>query len=188
MQRLGEFARQYPHIELELMSSLETLDLSRREADIAIRVMPAGLSPPEYLIGRRVAAITASTYVHRDLLNPDDPADVSHLSWIGKNPVGQKEEWLARTDYANLPVRHAIVDIDLMLEAVRVRMGLGFMPCFATYADADIVRVPGASIIHHSNMWVLTHKDLRPSARMRVLREIIAEVFGEVREQLDTRL
>jgi hypothetical protein len=37
-------------------------------------------------------------------------------------------------------------------------------------------------------MCVLTHKDLRLSARLRVLREVIAEEFDKVRNQLDSRL
>ena len=187
VRRMAEFAEQYPGIELEFTSSLDALDLSRREADIAIRVMPANTSPPEYLIGRRLSPITASAYVHRELLNPDKPEDVSHLTWIGKNPGDQKEEWLARTDYPLQPVRHAIIDISLLLEAVRSGMGMAYMPCFSCYNDPDIVRVPGATIVHHSDMWVLTHKDLRLSARMRVVREIIAEQFATIHDQLDTR-
>jgi DNA-binding transcriptional LysR family regulator len=187
VRRLAEFAEQYPGIELELMSSLDALDLSRREADIAIRVMPANTSPPEYLIGRLLSPITASAYVHRKMLNPDKPEDVSHLPWIGKNPVEQKEEWLANTDYPLQPVRHAIIDVSLLIEAVRWGMGMAYMPCFSCYNDPDIVRVPGATIFHHADMWVLTHKDLRLSARMRVVREIIAEEFAKIRDQLDTR-
>jgi DNA-binding transcriptional LysR family regulator len=187
VRRLAEFAEQYPGIELELMSSLDALDLSRREADIAIRVMPAHTSPPEYLIGRLLSPITASAYVHRKMLNPDKPEDVSHLPWIGKNPVEQKEEWLANTDYPLQPVRHAIIDVSLLIEAVRWGMGMAYMPCFSCYNDPDIVRVPGATIFHHADMWVLTHKDLRLSARMRVVREIIAEEFAKIRDQLDTR-
>lgn len=185
--RLAEFAEQYPGIELELTSSLDALDLSRREADIAIRVMPANTSPPEYLIGRLLSPLTASAYVHRDMLNPDKPEDVSHLSWIGKNPSEQKEEWLANTDYPLQPVRHAILDIGLLIEAVRAGMGMAYMPCFACYSDPDIVRVPGATIYHQADMWVLTHKDLRLSARMRVVREIIAGEFAKIRDELDTR-
>ena len=90
VRRLAEFARQYPAIELELMPSYEALDLSRREADIALRVMQAGAKPPEYLIGRYLSPVSASSYVHRALLRPDDPKDISHLSWIGKNPVGSE--------------------------------------------------------------------------------------------------
>jgi DNA-binding transcriptional LysR family regulator len=188
MRHLAHFSEQYPRIRLELLTSNDALDLSRREADIAIRVMPAGVHPPENLIGRKICAISASSYVHRDLLNSDDPGNVSHINWIGKNPEGQKEEWLATTDFPDNPVRHAIIDLALVAEAVRAGMGMAFVPCFTAYRDPDIVRVPGATVLHHSDMWVLTHKDLRLSARMRVLREIIAQAFDEVRGELDSRL
>lgn len=188
VKAVAQFAEQYPGIELELMSSFDTADLSRREADIAVRVMPAKVQPAEYLIGRHVATITASTYVHRDLLNPDDPADVSHLNWIGKRSKDQKEEWLPLTDYPQQPVRHAITDFKLLADAVRYKMGMALMPCFQVFEDEEIVRVPGAAILHQSDMWVLTHKDLRLSARMRVLREVIAQEFEKVRNRLDSRL
>lgn len=186
--RLVRFAEQYPGIDLELTSSVDAADLSRREADIAVRVMPANLPPPEYLIGRHLASLTASTYVHKGLLNPDNPSDISHLSWIGKRSADQKEEWLALTDFPQQPVRHAIVDLNLLTDAVRNKMGMAYMPCFTVYNDPEIVRVPGAGIVHQSDMWVLTHKDLRLSARLRVLREVIAEEFGKVRHQLDSRV
>ncbi len=187
MARLARFAEDYPGIDLELMPSFDTLDLSRREADIAIRVMPAGVRPPEYLIGRHVATLSASVYVHRELLHPENPADVSHLGWIGKNPAGQREEWLAQTHYPLQPVRHAIRDYRLLYKAVQCRMGMAFMPCYLAYRDRDVVRVPEAPIVHTADIWVLTHKDLRLSARMRVLREVIAEEFERIRPTLDTR-
>lgn len=187
IRRLAIFCEEYPGIELEMSASFETMDLSRREADIAIRVMPAGVKPADYLIGRYLAPMTASAYVHRDLLNPDRPQDVSHLTWIGKNPGDQKEEWLAKVDWPELPVRHAVVDYSLVVEAVRSKMGLAFMPCFAVHDSPDVVRVPGATIHHHSDMWVLTHKDLRLSARLRILREIIAEEFAKISHRLDSR-
>ena len=185
VKQLAQFAQSYPGIELELMPSYDALDLSRREADIAIRVMPAGASPPEYLIGRYLGRVTASAYVHRSLLNPDHPDDVSHLTWIGKSPLDQGEKWVKDTDFPEQPVRHSIINLNLLVEAVRHQMGMAYMPCFAAYAEDDIVRVPGANTIHHSDIWVLTHKDLRLSARMRVLRELIADAFGEIRHQID---
>ena len=187
VERLASFAEQYPGIELELLPSTDELDLSRREADIAIRAMPAGVTPPEHLIGRKVALITASTYVHKDLLNSECPDDVSELIWIGRSSPGQGKKWLADSNYPNLPVRHSIDSLNLQIEALRCKMGMALMPCFSIFDQDDIVRVPGAPTYHHSDMWVLIHKDLRLSARLRVLREIIAEEFGKIRHQLDTR-
>ena len=187
VHRLAAFAEAYPGIELELVPSYEALDLSRREADIAIRVLPAGTRPPDYLIGRYLCALTASAYVHRGLLRADDPRDVSHLVWIGKQPAGQREAWLEQTAFLDLPVRHAIDSLNLLVEAVRAKMGMAFMPCVAIYDEEELVRVPGAGVMHHSDIWVLTHKDLRLSARMRAVRALIAEEFAQIRDRLDTR-
>ena len=187
MRRLAAFAELYPKIEIELLPSTDALDLSRREADIAIRVMPANVSPPEHLIGRKMSPISASAYVHRDLLNPDDPEDVSHLTWIGKSSMDQNEDWLSGCAFPDLPVRHSIINLNLLTEALRHGMGMALAPCFALYHEPDIVQVPGSVAYHHSDMWVLTHKDLRLSARLRVLRAAIAEEFGNIRHQLDSR-
>jgi DNA-binding transcriptional LysR family regulator len=187
VEELSEFSEQYPLIELELMASNDALDLSRREADIAIRVMPQGVKPPEYLIGRYISPISASTYVHRSMLNPNQPEDTSHLTWIGKNPGDQVEAWLANTDFPDRPVRHAIDNLSLVYEAVNCKMGMAYMPCFMSYNQPDVIRIPGARINHDSDMWVLTHKDLRLSARMRVLRDVIARAFASISHQLDSR-
>lgn len=187
MNRLAQFAEDYPGIELELSSSPEALDLSRREADIAVRVMPTGVKPPDYLIGRYLSPLSASAYVHRDLLRDDDPADVSHLHWVGKAPAGQKEEWLEQTDFKDNPVRHAIIDLSLVVGAVRAKMGMAYMPCLFASDHKELMRVPGATIVHHSDLWVLTHKDLRLSARLRAVREVIAEEFERLGPLLDSR-
>ncbi|MFT6275526.1 MAG: DNA-binding transcriptional LysR family regulator [Halioglobus sp.] len=187
MRRLAAFSELYPKIEIEFLPSTDTLDLSRREADIAIRVMPANVSPPDHLIGRKMSPISASTYVHRGLLNFDNPEDISHLNWIGKRPFDQEEDWLADSAFPNQPIRHSIDSLSLLTEALRHRMGMALIPCFAMYQEPDIVQVPGAFAYHHSDMWVLTHKDLRLSARLRVLRAVIAEEFTNIRHQLDSR-
>ena len=52
----------------------------------------------------------------------------------------------------------------------------------------ELVRVPGAAVVHHSDIWVLTHKDLRLSARLRAAREVIADEFALLVPQLDSRV
>ncbi|WP_229801679.1 LysR family transcriptional regulator [Halioglobus japonicus] len=187
IDRLALFAEEYPGIELEISSSAQALDLSRREADIALRVMPVGVKPPDYLIGRYLSPISASTYVHRDLLNPDTPDDVSHLPWVGKAAAGDSEDWLAETNLQDNPVRHAIVDLSLLVSALQAKMGMGFMPCFYAADHEELVRVPGATVVHQTDLWVLTHKDLRPSARLRAVRDVIADELQHQRPHLDRR-
>jgi len=186
MPRLAQFAEDYPGIELEVIASALSLDLGRREADIAIRVFRTGASPPDNLIGRRISAMTAAPYVHRDLLDPDNPEDVSHLTWIGYGPDVPDEPWRAYCRNGHLPRRHVVGDVNFQVEAVRNRMGMIFAPCALFRDEPDIVRVPGEDCHHFLDIWVLTHKDLRLSARMRILREILAEELSKLRPRFDS--
>ncbi|MEM9397784.1 MAG: LysR family transcriptional regulator, partial [Pseudomonadota bacterium] len=142
MERLAEFANRYPGIELEVITSNEALDLGRREADIAIRLFRAGNRPPDSLIGRKISRMTVSAYVHRDLLNPENPEDVSHLNWIGLGVGLQDQPWRTLCKNGDLPVKHAITDLNLQVESVLNKMGMMFAPC-AVFRDLpEVVRVP----------------------------------------------
>lgn len=185
MPRLAQFAEDYPGIELEVITSPDSLDLGRREADIAIRVYRAGDSPPDSLIGRKISMMTAAPYVHRDLLNPDNPEDVSHLSWISFGATVTDRPW-DMCKNAHLPDKHRVSDINLQVEAVRAKLGMMFGACAMFRDIPEIVRVPGEDVHHFLDIWVLTHKDLRLSARMRILREILAEELGLLRPYFDS--
>jgi DNA-binding transcriptional LysR family regulator len=187
MPRLAQFAAEYPGIDLEIISSLDPLDLGRREADIAIRLLRADKAPPDTLIGRKICAVTVSAYVHRDLLNPDNPEDVSHLNWIGMRGAIADEPWKTLSKNGHLPVRHAISAINVQQQAVLQKMGIMFAPCAMFRDFPEVVRVPGEEVHHFLDLWVLTHKDLRLSARMRILREILAEELQALRSYFDSR-
>ncbi|MEO1080450.1 MAG: LysR family transcriptional regulator [Pseudomonadota bacterium] len=185
MPRLARFAEDYPGIELKIITSPESLDLGRREADIAIRVFRTGSAPPDNLIGRRISAISAAPYVHRRLLNSERPEDVSHLTWIGYDDTVPDRPWHELCRNGHLPVRHLVGDINFQVEAVRNGMGMIFAPCVLFHDEPDIVRVPGEEAHHFLDLWVLTHKDLQLTARMRILREILAEELALLRPRFD---
>ena len=185
MPRLARFAEEYPGIELSIITSPASLDLGRREADIAIRAFRTGSSPPDNLIGRRISAISAAPYVRRDLLNPECPEDVSHLTWIAYGDTMSDEPWRTLCRNGHLPVRHVVGDINFQVEAVRNGMGMIFAPCVMFHDEPDIVLVPGEEPHHFLDLWVLTHKDLQLTARMRILREILAEELALLRPRFD---
>lgn len=183
MPRLAQFASDYPGIDLEVTSSADALDLGRREADIALRIFRRGFGPADSLVGRRISAMTMSAYVHRDLLRPDEPEDVSHLHWIGSL---DDRPWRALCRNGDLPVRHNIPSINLQQEAVQAKMGILFAACAMFRDIPEVVRVPGEAVHHFLDLWVLTHKDLQLSARMRMLREILAEELTALRPYFDS--
>ena len=84
MPDLATFATTYPEIELEVIFSYDALDLEHREADVAIRFVPPGRSPPDNLLGRRLAGVAQSVYATPDYLRRHDlGADPPTACWIG---------------------------------------------------------------------------------------------------------
>jgi DNA-binding transcriptional LysR family regulator len=77
----AELKAAHPGIELEVTTSNQFLNLTRREADIAIR--PAD-DPPPSLFGRRITSVGFAVFARRDISrNGTEPsADLSGRPWI----------------------------------------------------------------------------------------------------------
>ena len=56
---IADFSTLYPDISVEILASNQTLNMSNRQADIAIR---ATAKPPEHLVGRRICQFGWSVY------------------------------------------------------------------------------------------------------------------------------
>jgi DNA-binding transcriptional LysR family regulator len=77
----GAFCKQFPEIKLDVVIDNRALNLSRRDADVAIR---ATAEPPETLVGRRIASIAWSVYG-----SPSRPGSASATpSAISARPAG----------------------------------------------------------------------------------------------------
>ena len=62
MPDLALFTSNYPDIDLTVLQSYDIFDLARREADVAIRFIGGGRSPPEDLVGRKLVAAASCYY------------------------------------------------------------------------------------------------------------------------------
>ena len=65
---LNEFSKAYPRIQLDVRSSNDKVDLSRREADFAIRGLKLEERPPKDIVGVKLGLLTMGLYVHKTLL------------------------------------------------------------------------------------------------------------------------
>ena len=75
----------------------------------------------------------------------------------------------------------------MMEEAVRAGIGVGHLAAFGTGRSDDFVRLrpPDASL--NLGIWLLTHRDLRRSARVRSFIDFLAEELREQRDLIEGR-
>jgi len=175
LSALGEFSRQYSEIKLDIFGSESMPDLSRREADFSIRGLRTGSRPPKDVVGSKLGRLSLSTYVHKDLLTVSKN-NRKKLTFIRAsdevikehqldNKIGADEQYLP--DYLN--ARHTVRSIPLAAAAVKAKLGASVLPCYVFSNDKAVVRPPDAKVILWGHMWLMHHKDLRQSARIRSL-------------------
>jgi DNA-binding transcriptional LysR family regulator len=146
------FGRAYPGVTIELNVDHGFSDLSRREADVALRVTKA--SPPPHLVGWKVGKVHFARYASRALLETGaDP--LPRLEWEGV-PRDEPGHVAARSSSASL-----------LLELCRGGLGTATLPRIVGDEDPILRCVPGSDTV--MDLWVLTHPGLKSNARVRAL-------------------
>ena len=174
-QSLREFSRAYPRIQLDIRSSNDKVDLSRREADFAIRGLKIDQRPPKDIVGVKLGLLTVGLYVHKTLL-ADARLGKRELTFIDTSEIPPVE--LPTPSDLGLNVRHSIDGPIARVDAVASQMGVAVLPCCSVTELEDVVRLPGTESIPHRAVWLLYHKDLRQSARIRALFKHLLALEG----------
>lgn len=181
MQDFAAFQKDYPAIELDFKSSYSLYDLSRREADIAIRVVIKKELPPS-LIGRKVMKYHSTSYASRDYLNNHDfTAADTNACWLGWGDKGTNQ-WLKLTPYPKLKIRNRMRNTALMLEGVKAGLGAAYAPCFLCDSHPDLRRFPDTTPDPAFDIWVLYHEDLKNTVRLRIFMDFLLAAFEKKKD------
>lgn len=167
-----------PGIRIEVVVSNDLSDLSRREADIAVRNTRP--TEPE-LIARKLRDAAATLYAAPDYLNrigrPAQPEAFTKAAFIEIDGQGSLKALLARQgvvlEGANFPYRCR--NFTVMWEMVRQGMGIGILDARIGDADPAVERaMPGFAPITFP-IWLVAHRDTTRSRRLRVVFDALAE-------------
>ena len=181
MQYLPALRQRCPDIEIELVIAHGAANLSRREADLIIRECLPDI--PDVIakkLGHYHSAIYGSNnYIER---NPDALSEqrYQNCDWVGYDDdhvrfFGQK--WLR----GKLGKRQPIIRSNngmVLLDAVLRGTGLSVLPCFIGDAEPGLQRL---DLVHDdgATLYLLVHKDMRKSPAVRLMMDVVTELFTE---------
>ena len=186
-EAVAGFAIKYPSIELDITVSDDPVDLARREADIAVRGIPKHKRPPKDIVGIKLGRISLGYYVHRDLLSE---ASRGHreLTCIRASGRALSLGDLPDPDSLGLKSRHLIDGITPRTVAATNKLGVAALPCFLAMQYPELMLLPGVPSAHWGHTWLLHHKDLRQSARIRALFKHLSALEEQCPNCWDTSL
>jgi DNA-binding transcriptional LysR family regulator len=176
------FLQNYPGIQLQILASYDTVNLIRREADIAIRITN---NPPEALVGRKIGKLAFGLYCSRVFLerNRTSRGSVPYIRREDDSPV---PDWFVD----RLPRHHIamlINDPGIIVNLLTAHAGVGVALCSVGDILPDLVRL---DLIHEFSLdlWLLTHEDLRSTARVRTFMDAMAKSLGEKAPLLEGKM
>lgn len=176
---LADFNRDYPDIRVELLVSNLEVNMNSRQADIAVRVTDA---PPEHLIGRQVRSIGWSVYgsqaYHQEYGFPADISELNHHRLIGASAGMQHLPafvWAERTLADGVVARSD----DLVAMAALAQSGHGLALLPDDQQRPELIALFPLPAGKTSNLWLLTHPDLRQVERIRLVMQHLAEAFAQ---------
>ena len=175
---LSRLRRQAPGIEVEIVATNSLADLRRREADIALR--NARPEDPE-LIARKLGDHTATLYATPDYLArlgaPPTAADLAHADFIGFRDNARLVEGLNARGLSVTAERFRIISDNHLVqwEMVRAGLGIGVMASDIGDADSAVRRVLPNLAPFGFPLWLIAHRELNTSARVRLVFDLIAE-------------
>lgn len=182
--RMKEFVNRYPDIDVTLVLADTELDLSMRQADVAIRLTPP--TQPD-LIQRHLLTLSYHVYAAPEYLQeyglPKSPKDLDkhrivvygddarppaeNLNWLLK--AGRKEEAGARDPILRLNSIYGI------LRAVQSGLGIGALPEYIGRELGNLVEILPELKSPALEMFFVYPEELRQSARIAAFRDFILE-------------
>lgn len=173
MPDFADFARLHPDIEMDILSSGELVNLTNREADVAIRVVYDRNTLPLNLHGVKGPELFGGVYIARDRLAAWRADPTGALRWIVITTHGVPG-WASEGEVRITGVAFRTTDAAAQIAAVRLGLGITTLPCFVGDADPLLARVPGTDVHLYGTLWVLTQGETRKTKRVRLFTEFAA--------------
>lgn len=176
---LDQFTRAHPRIDLRILATNNLLDLTRLEADLAIRVSK---NPGDALTGIRLLKQENASFAHQDLAAQIASDASAMIDWIVHDALPSVPKGIA-SRFPNNRVRFRFDDMVAMVGAAQAGLGVVRLPMFLGRASAGLVQVPVLPPQPYTDIWVVGHPDVWPSKKLRAFRDILVSYCKNHRSQ-----
>ncbi len=167
--QLMRLRQQYPGIRIKLIGEKRRASLSRREADVALRLM----RPVEAgLFVRRIGSFGFSLYGAASYLEKTPPHAFAFIGYDASMADSPQEAWL-RTIIGQREVVLRTNDLETQLAAARAGLGVAALPHYLGDGDPRLQRHVVAGRPISRDVWLAVHRDLRQVPPVRAVMEFL---------------
>jgi DNA-binding transcriptional LysR family regulator len=190
LKHLVGLRKRHPGIVLELVTGSTAVNLSRREADLALRFGAASVTQPNVLV-RKLPEVPWALYATKKYLEERGAVRIGD-GLAGHDVIAFDEElqgipparWMAENATA---ARRVLIanGILAMARATAAGFGVAALPCFLG-TEHKVERATEGNIVS-AGAWLVVHPDMARTARVRAVMDFLVEIFHQQRAHLEGR-
>lgn len=170
------FKARYPDIVLDIDIKTRFTSLTKREADI---VIPAVNKQPDYMVGRKLVPLQVNLYASAGYIDqygkPANPSDFNAHRFLLPNEALAglpANRWLRK--YVPDSSISALSDkLTGLYQLARQGLGIAPLPHYVGDPDPAMHKVMALPQSCHHEVWILTHPDLRQTARVKAFMQFM---------------
>lgn len=175
VKHLADFRRIHPGVQLSVSGEARQISLSRREADVALRLV----RPEEGTsVARKLGRMLFDLYASRDYPHLHNPSAWEFISYDAGFADMPQQKWLMSVARGR-PIACEISDINGHLAATQAGAGVAGLPGFLADADAKLQRVAYDGEPFSRDIWLAVHRDLRQSPQVRAVMDFLLKIVKE---------
>ncbi|MFK7859557.1 MAG: LysR family transcriptional regulator [Granulosicoccus sp.] len=186
-----ELTELYPELKLKIQMGSRARNMQNREADIAIRTCK---EPPDNLVGRQLGYVKFSACASRDYIQRHSldgfprSTDNNQFIVLDRSFEGVPfYEWMR--ERIGAMTRTVEVNNFLIAKAMcSAGVGITVLPSYMLDDESGLQELSAGQPIAQNSLWMLTHSDLRDTARMRVVRQFLYDALSKQFQQDDNDL
>lgn len=182
MEDLSAFADLYPDISLNMTFTNEVADLTRREADVSLRV---AYEVSDDVVGRKLVQMSQAAYCTRGYAARvrDNGGEGLHLiGW--HEPEGDvTAKWVQESCYPKAQLKHRVSELVPLISLAAAGLGMAYLACNIGDRHPGLIRAPFQTPLPYRFLWLLLHRDLRNTARVRLFVDFLAQRITERRHE-----
>jgi len=174
--RLGALRARHPAIRIRLLGEKRIASLSRREADVALRLV----RPTEAgLAGRKLGGFAFVLCASRDYLAGRRPSDFELIAFDDEGARLPQQRSLIKLA-GDRPIVLRTNDLESQIAATRAGLGVAALPDFLAARYPELARVPGRTRPITREVWLVVHDDLRASPTVRATIDFLVAACHEL--------
>ena len=185
---LATLHRTHPDLLVELIPDARELSLSKREADVSVRLTR---SEQHDLVVRRIGTLAFGLYASPAYLAARGELDFE-AGCPGHHLVTQLDDIAdsAQTDWLAVLAPRARIALQTSSHEAAVTAALhgGGLACLARFradGESGLTRLDAPTPVPSAEIWLVTHKDNRRNARIRAVLTHITNATRALGERLD---